>query len=84
MWNKEYKKFMLLQIYLGTQKYTKEEYIEIFNKHFNFNVTEEDMNNIYNKAYLIQKVYIEPMIRYIHSDEYKNLIKIFADSYSSY
>lgn len=81
---KEYKKFLLLQIYMGTQKYTKEECFEIFNKHFNFNITEEDMNNIYNKSYLIQKVYMEPMIRYIHSDEYKNLIQIFIDRYSSY
>ena len=81
---KEYKKFLLLQIYIGTKKYTNEECLEIFNKHLNFDITIEDINNIYNKSYLIQKAYMEPMIRYIHSDEYKNLIKIFIDKVPSY
>lgn len=77
---KAYKKYYLLQIYVGTYKYTTDECLTIFNEYFNFNITNEDIENIFNQAYLVKKVYIEPLVNYIHSENYHKIIKLFSDS----
>lgn len=77
---KAFKKYYLLQIYVGTHKYTIDEYFTIFNKYFNFNITNEDIENVFNQAYLSKKIYIEPLVNYIHGENYHKIIKLFSDN----
>lgn len=75
--NKEYKKYLLLVKYLKTNKYNAEELKYIFNNIFNYNITDEDLKKSLSTAYLLQKAYIEPLLNYINSEEYSNLISTY-------
>lgn len=74
-----YKKYLQLAVYIQTNAYTKEELFNIFNNIFNYNITEEDIIRCTSPAYLLQKVYIEPFTKYIHSEAFYELISTYTN-----
>lgn len=74
-----YKKYLQLRLYANSNQYTNEELLYIFNNIFNYNITEEDISNCQSGSYLLLKGYIEPLINYIHSEEYLKFIQIFTN-----
>ena len=75
----EFKKYNQLRKYISIDLYNIEEILNIFNTIFNYNLSLEDIENGQNSIYLIKKAYLDPMKKYINSEEYKNLIQIFAN-----
>ena len=78
---KNFKKLTQLRVYLGTNKYTNEELLKIFNEYFNYGITLDDITKCFMPAYGLKKAYVEPMVKYIHSEKYKQIIKTFIDNY---
>lgn len=76
----EYKKYMQLLLYVNCQQYTTEELLYIFNDIFHYNITEEDIQKCTIPAYLIQRGYIEPMLRFIHGGALDTIIKTYIPS----
>ena len=76
----EYKKYMQLIAYVISKSYSMEEILHIFNDIFNYNITEEDVIKCTFPAYLLQRVYVEPYTKYIHSDHFKEIIKIYTEN----
>ena len=74
-----YKKYFQLAAYIQTKLYTKEELLHIFNDIFNYNIIEEDIIKCTSPAYLLQKVYVEPFTKYIHSDSFYELINTYTN-----
>lgn len=70
------KKYLLNQ-YVGSQKYTKEEIFIIFNKMFNINLTNNDYENYKTKEYIINEILIAPTYNYYHSQAYLDILNSF-------
>jgi hypothetical protein len=49
----------------------------LFKMAFNKEVTEEDMNCMYNGNYLFAKYFIEPLYTFYYSEDYKNIISAY-------
>ena len=70
-------KYHLISKYSNSRKYNEQEIMQFLNL-FGVNFTQEDLHNYYNNTYLIEKIYIIPVVEYIHSKQYKNFIQLFA------
>lgn len=75
-----YKKYYQLILYVNSKKYSVQEILHIFNDIFNYKITEEDIIKCTSPAYLIQRVFIESHQKYISSDSFNDLIKIYSSS----
>jgi len=76
-----YKKYIQLARYVNSNKYSFDELLHIFNEIFDYKITEEDIVKCQSPAYLLQKIYIEPMQEYLNSDTLYELIKTYTDNY---
>lgn len=78
---RSYKKYIQLARYVNSNKYSFDELLHIFNEIFDYKITEEDIVKCQSPAYLLQKIYIEPMQEYLNSDTLYELIKTYTDNY---
>ena len=72
-----FKKYLTLQEYINSRKYSKDE-IKNFFKILGDEITEKDFYNINNPNYLFEKIYLIPIKEYIFSDDYKKLSETIA------
>mgnify|MGYP003299418018 CR=1 FL=1 len=68
------KKFMTIQNYVKTQKYSKEKIKQIMAL-FNVETTDEDIDKCFDKEYLFNKIIIETTYNYYQSNDYKEIIE---------
>ena len=69
------KKFVTIQNYVKTQKYSKEKIKQIMALFFNIETTDEDIDKCFEKEYLVNKIVIETTYNYYHSNDYKEIIE---------
>lgn len=62
-------------------KYTDEE-IKQFYSIFNspLELTQEDLDNIYNNEYLLKKIFIEPLRKYYNSQDYEEVLRLMYNT----
>jgi len=75
-----YRKYIQLIYYKVTQKYDDDELYYIFNDIYHYNITHEDIYKCLSFSYLLKKVYVEPLMNYINSEDYNNIIKAYINS----
>lgn len=63
--------------FLLTHAYKKDEILQIFNKIYHFNISEDDFTYFQNRIYLCKKTYFEPLYKVLQSEEYKKIIQTF-------
>ena len=73
-----YKSLNLLKQYVRLNRYTNEELLYIFNNVFNFNISMTDIEKINNSTYLLKEIYLYPMINYLQSQDYFEIINSFT------
>lgn len=73
----KYSTYYLLCNYISTKKYTNQELINIFNKIYNYNITEEDIINCHNPEYRFNKCFIETIRNFYFSQEHQEIIESF-------
>lgn len=74
-----FKKMVTLQRYLRTGLYLRDELKQMFNEIFDWNITDEDLQKCGDPRYMLKKVYCQPMVEYMHGDEFKNFCSIFVN-----
>lgn len=75
-----YHKYLQLLTYVRTGAYSIEELLYIFNTLLDYNITIEDINKIQTTPYLLQKVYIEPLKAFVHSQDYQDIIDVYVNN----
>lgn len=70
------RKYAFIQNY-SKNKYSLLEIKEIFKNIFNEEAQDEDIQKCFNQKYLIEKIYIEPMKQFIHSQEFEDYVKTY-------
>lgn len=74
---KQFRKYYTLRSYAIIGQYTDEELFYIFNEIFNFNITQNDINNCFNAAYILKEVYIKPLQEFLNGDSFKDIINTY-------
>lgn len=69
------KKFLTLQIYTNTKKYSKDKIKQIMKLFFDINTTDEDIDKCFDMTYLFDKIIVETTYNYYHSNDYKEIIE---------
>lgn len=70
-------KIYLLNQYIDSQKYTKEEIFTIFDKMFSISLTDDDYRNYKTKDYVINELLIAPTHEYYYSQSYLDILNSF-------
>jgi len=55
--------------------YKPQELFHILNEIFNMDITEQDITHYKNRAYLVKRLYLEPLYSVMHSNDFKNVIQ---------
>lgn len=71
------KRMATLLRYMRTGLYSREEIKHILNDLYHFNLTDEDFKNCGNANYMLKFVYFNPMVEYIHTDEFKQFCRTY-------